>query len=223
MEMKVVEIFESIEGEGKRTGELATFVRLYGCNLHCSYCDTRYGCEGNDWYKMQVGDIVAKCREYGHKNVTVTGGEPLVHPNSGKLLKDLVSAGFYVNVETNGSRYLPLLDSLRQLDNGKLFYTVDYKCPSSGMEPYMDVEILRELTEDDVLKFVVGDCGDLERARSVMETVNTKAQIYLSPVFGAIEPQAIVEYALANHLDKYNVKVQVQLHKVIWAPDKRGV
>lgn len=219
--MKVVEIFESIEGEGKRTGELATFVRLFGCNLRCTYCDTRYGCEGTGYTRVRTEEVVEMCKVYGHKNVTVTGGEPLIHPGIGKLLKLLVEAGFDVNVETNGSRFP--LRLFKRSNCGSVFYTADYKCPTSGMESYMDDRIVKGLTKEDVLKFVVGNFEDLERVKDILEYVGTEAQVYISPVFGAIEPKAIVAYALANHLDKYNVRVQVQLHKVVWSPEERGV
>ena len=221
--MKVVEIFQSIEGEGIRAGFPAIFIRLFGCNLHCSYCDTRYGCEGEDYTVMSVQDIVSYCKKtFNCSRVTVTGGEPLIHPGIELLLEKLAFAGYEVNVETNGtklpirinregSRYFP----------GSIFYTMDYKCPSSGMSDQMDTQALSMLGPRDVLKFVVGNKEDLDKALEVYELLNTSAHVFLSPVFGQIEPKEIVDYLLKHEMD--DCRVQVQLHKVIWSPDKRGV
>lgn len=221
--MKVVEIFQSIEGEGIRAGFPAIFIRLFGCNLHCSYCDTRYGCEGEDYTVMSVQDIVSYCKKtFNCSRVTVTGGEPLIHPGIELLLEKLALAGYEVNVETNGtklpirinregSRYFP----------GSIFYTMDYKCPSSGMSDQMDTQALSMLGPRDVLKFVVGNKEDLDKALEVYELLNTSAHVFLSPVFGQIEPKEIVDYLLKHEMD--DCRVQVQLHKVIWSPDKRGV
>lgn len=221
--MKVVEIFQSIEGEGIRVGFPAIFIRLFGCNLHCSYCDTRYGCEGEDYTAMSVQDIVSYCKKtFDCSRVTVTGGEPLIHPGIELLLEKLALAGYEVNVETNGtklpirinregSRYLP----------GSIFYTMDCKCPSSGMSDQMDMQALSMLGPRDVLKFVVGNREDLDKALEVYESLNTSAHVFFSPVFGQIEPKEIVDYLLEHKMD--DCRVQVQLHKVIWSPDKRGV
>lgn len=223
--MKVVEIFRSIDGEGKRTGLPTTFIRLFGCNLHCSYCDTRYGCEGNNYDVMSIREIVEECRLLEVKNVTITGGEPLIHPGIKKLIEALLCAGYYVNVETNGS--INVDDFRSQLHPGgndgvaNLFFTVDYKCPSSGMESKMDLESFRNLRRTDVLKFVVGSKEDMDAALSVLDQIGTSAEVYFSPVFGKIEPAEIVEYITEHKL--FNCKVQVQLHKIIWSPTTRGV
>lgn len=223
--MKVVEIFESIEGEGKRAGELATFVRLYGCNLHCSYCDTRYGCEGGEYMVMSVEEIVQQCYEYKCKNVTVTGGEPMIHLGIELLLQELVAAGFDVNVETNGTvapiRFNKKRSSERDGKSGTLFYTMDYKCPSSGMEDRMDMCALKQLTSTDVLKFVVGSVEDMDVALSMIEELCPTAQVYLSPVYGQIEAAEIVNYMKLRRLT--NCRVQLQMHKFIWSPEERGV
>lgn len=221
--MKVVEIFNSIEGEGKRAGELTTFIRLYGCNLNCSYCDTRYGCVGDEYTTMSVNEIVRRCKQNGYKNVTVTGGEPLVHPGIELLLKMLVAEGFKVNVETNGTK-MPIDFSVEKShckSGGSVFYTMDYKCPSSGMEGHMNGNALKALTKNDVLKFVVGSEEDLDKALEVIEDLDTPAQVYFSPVFGAIDSKTIVEYMQSHCLLK--CRMQLQMHKFIWSPDKRGV
>lgn len=217
--MKVVEIFNSIDGEGKRAGLPTTFIRLYGCNLNCSYCDTRYGCEGNNYTDMAIYQIINLVNKIGCKSVTITGGEPLIHVGIKDLIDELLELGFWVNIETNGS--MPLLYFGGKAIKGELFYTVDYKCPSSGMESKMMCDF-EHLTEDDVLKFVVGSEEDLLAAKNFLLNVyHGDPQVYFSPVFGQITPEEIVEFILKNMM--WGVKVQVQLHKIIWDPSKRGV
>ena len=211
--MKVNEIFYSIEGEGIRAGSPAVFIRLSGCNLNCSYCDTKYH---NDGELMSVDDIIASISR--HKpclKVTLTGGEPLIHPDVKSLLKRLEDDGYEVNIETNGS----VLIGQYQLPN--TIITMDYKCPSSGEESKMMTANLITLREQDVLKFVVGSQEDLERARTIMTCYPIRANVFISPVFGKIEPKDIVEFIKENKL--VNARVQVQLHKVIWDVSTRGV
>lgn len=223
--MKVVEIFESIDGEGKRAGLPTIFIRLYGCNLKCSYCDTAYGCEGDHYAIVSIQEIVDVVKTMGATSITITGGEPLIHPGAKGLIKTLLDEGYWVNVETNGTVDV---DDVRNEIGGtkgtgvsKLFFTVDYKCPCSGMEKHMNTEMFSKLRSTDVVKFVVGSEADMDRALEVLEEMQTKAEVYFSPVFGSIQPAAIVDYILKHKL--YNCKVQVQLHKVIWNPETRGV
>lgn len=221
--MKVVEIFQSIEGEGIRAGFPAIFIRLFGCNLHCSYCDTRYGCEGEDYTVMSVQEIISYCKKnFVCSRVTVTGGEPLIHPGIELLLDRLTFAGYEVNVETNGTKLPIHIEGEGSVSRpGSVFYTMDYKCPSSGMSNEMDIGALLLLESGDVLKFVVGSKEDLDEALEVYEMLDTKAHVFFSPVFGQIEPKEIVDYLLKHKMD--DCRAQVQLHKVIWSPDKRGV
>lgn len=215
--MKIVEIFKSIEGEGKRAGLPATFIRLYGCNLNCSYCDTRYGCEGNNYTDMYIDDIVNKVKSLGLKTVTITGGEPLIHKDIELLIDELILAGCEINIETNGSVDISKLPD-------EVFVTMDYKCPYSNMQSHMLGSNFDHLRSDkDVVKFVVGNIADLDTAKQVIRerSLQDKCQVFISPVFGSIEPSDIVEYILSNDLN--NVKVQLQLHKIIWDPEKRGV
>ena len=217
-EFNVVEIFDSIDGEGKRTGELATFIRLAGCNLRCSYCDTPYGLEFTQGDKMTTTEIINACKEFGNKNITLTGGEPLARLFIGDLITELALNDFEVNIETNGS--IPLYQAPK-LKN--IFYTMDYKCPSSEVEDKMDKDNLKFLDEDDVLKFVVGSEEDLNKCCKILGQNNIKAQVYISPVFGKIEPVEIVNYMKEHKTIFKNSRVQVQLHKIIWNPDERGV
>lgn len=228
--MKVNEIFASIEGEGKRAGLPATFIRLFGCNLRCSYCDSMYSVEGNDYTEMSIPQIMDKVKELGIPNITVTGGEPLIHSGIKKLLEALLNEGYDVNVETNGTMFLHRFIYDKDFNEdplgcvtlkGTLFYTMDYKCGSSGMNTKMHLDIFSDLENFDVLKFVVGSREDLDEALSVLENIKSNPQVYFSPVFGKIEPKEIVQYLLNKKL--YDCKVQIQMHKVIWDPDQRGV
>lgn len=222
--MRVVEIFRSIDGEGKRTGLPTSFVRLFGCNLDCSYCDTKYANEDDSRTRiLSVAEIIDHLNMLGPKSVTITGGEPLIHPGIECLLEELLRAGYWVNVETNGTIDAERFRSSLHADIGKLFFTVDYKCPSSGMEDKMQSpeQSYSHLRHTDVVKFVVGSREDLNKTLEVLERSCTKAEVYISPVYGELMPSDIVDFVLEHRL--YNVKVQVQLHKIIWSPDKRGV
>ena len=212
----VTEIFASIEGEGKRTGYMATFIRLTGCNLRCTYCDTKYS-YGEENKVMSEDEIIEEVARYPWKRITLTGGEPLLQ-NIDSLVHSLALKGYEVNIETNGS--IPLL-AKRYV---KMFYTMDWKCPSSGENNMMSLTNLTKLEKGDVLKFVVGNTEDLDEMRRIIREkplLYLKPLIYVSPVFGEIEPKEIVQYIKDNALE--DVCVQVQLHKVIWEPDERGV
>lgn len=224
--MKINEIFLSIEGEGKRTGLPAVFIRAFGCNLSCPHCDTQYACKGEDYKEMSVDDIVDEVLSYGVDRATFTGGEPLIQPDADKLISRLRIEGIEVNVETNGA--VPLMDSAFR--SNSYFYTMDWKSISSEMSDRMISDNLYKLGEQDILKFVVGTEEDLNQMNDILSQLEKELlsygakiefQVYVSPIFGEIEPEEIVEYVLKNHLN--NVHVQVQLHKVIWDLDKRGV
>ena len=216
--MIVNEIFYSIDGEGIRTGELAVFIRLAGCNLNCSYCDTKYSSKIDDGKKMSVDDILKEVAKYNCKNITLTGGEPLFSKNVEELIDALIKNGYKVNIETNGS-----IDIEKYL--GKCLITMDYKLPSSDMEKYMKLENLEKLSENDVLKFVTQE-EDLYRIEEILKEYSLKCFVYISPVFDKINPSRIVEFMKELNRKKINtdkLRVQVQLHKIIWDPEKRGV
>ena len=207
--MKVNEIFFSVEGEGKRPGQLAAFIRLTGCNLRCAYCDTKYSYfDGQEIGAKEIADNVKN-----YRNVTLTGGEPLLQ-DCRELLSQLRS--HEVNIETNGS--IPL-DEYLNFEN--VFFTMDFKCYSSKTADAMIYSNLNLLRAHDVLKFVVGNEADLEQAQDICEEFKPKALTYISPVFGAIEPVQIVEFMKRQHIE--NWRLQVQLQKIIWSPEERGV
>ncbi len=220
MKYKVAEIFESINGEGMKAGELSLFIRFAGCNLCCSYCDTKWA-NGQDasYTEMGLDEIIEKVQGCQVKNITVTGGEPLLQNGVGTLLQALSDKGFYVEIETNGS--IPLQEFAKELPD--VVFTMDYKLPSSGMEQQMDTGNFAVLQKKDTVKFVVSDRADLKRAFAVSQeySLGCKCNILLSPVFGAIEPEEIVTFMKENHWT--DARLQVQLHKVIWDPQKRGV
>ena len=211
--MKVVEIFKSIDGEGIRVGYPVTFIRLAGCNLRCNYCDTKYSYENEKFTEMTPQEIYIQVYKLGGKRITLTGGEPLIHKDVKVLVDLLIQKGYEVNIETNGSVDITLF-----LDKHTII-TMDYKCASSDMEDKMLLDNISKLRKQDVLKFVVSDDNDLDTVQRIYQ--NTKATVYISPVFGRIEPKQIVEYMLEHNME--NCRVQVQLHKIIWNPEERGV
>lgn len=211
--MKVNEIFYSIEGEGKRAGMPCVFIRLFGCNLSCSYCDSQYACAGNDYKEMSIEEIMSEVRKYDCPCVTVTGGEPLIHSDIKELLRTLDYEDYYVNVETNGTK-LPF-------GFKNVFYTIDFKTKSSGMSDKMNLDAFKEIVPTDVLKFVVGSKEDLDQAYNFVMDNRIICNIFVSPIFGKIEPSEIVEYLKEHHLNHW--RIQLQLHKYIWEPQKRGV
>lgn len=215
----VNEIFGSIDGEGIRTGELATFIRLAGCNIRCRYCDTDYSLKSCQGESMTIEDIISECKKIGYKNITLTGGEPLLQKNSFELIDKLISEDFNVNIETNGSIDItPLL-------NKNCIITLDYKTLSSGENSKMLLDNYSKLRSWDVLKFVCNK-EDFNDIKKVLKENEIKSYIYLSPIFNEIEPSELVDFLKELNKEKYNtdkIRVQVQLHKIIWDPNKRGV
>ena len=174
---------------------------------------------------MTVEDIIKVVETFSPCYcITLTGGEPLIHKNAAALVSELRARNYWVNIETNGS--VDLSDFISQQEDKKsamdYFFTMDWKSISSGESDKMFANNLQRLDSNDVLKFVVGDKEDLEQMKGVLDDYpELDAQIYVSPVWGQIEPSEIVEYILNNKL--VYVKTQVQLHKIIWDPEKRGV
>lgn len=218
---KVVETFLSINGEGTKAGQLAFFIRFAGCNLSCDYCDTKWANNTDVPYtKMNAEKIYELVKKSGSRNVTITGGEPLLQKNIGDLLALLCrDPMLYVEVETNGS--IPLSPFLSIPERPS--FTMDYKLSKSGMEDRMCHENLPLLTKKDTVKFVCGCKEDLDRAWEITKLyhLTERTNVYLSPVFGEIQPANMVEYMKENNL--VGVTLQLQMHKVIWDPNERGV
>lgn len=221
---KIVEIFDSIEGEGKRSGQLATFVRTAGCNLRCSYCDTLYALyEKNCEYTELTSDEIISRLNPLYRKVTLTGGEPLFHPNIKELISEMCSAGYEVNVETNGSiKTSPFRVA------GNVFFTIDYKLPCSGMENRMNKDAFLELTKKDVVKFVIGTKEDCDKTIEVVRMLQSHYDndemplIYLSAVCGRISHADIVTF-MKSHTELSNARIQLQMHKIIWPDIDKGV
>lgn len=225
--MLINEKFVSVEGEGLRAGELTAFVRFCGCNLRCGYCDTKYS-----WTENGTEETVKQICDWvdgtGVVNVTLTGGEPLLQKDIAELITELCNRNHIVNIETNGS-----INPYEAVPDSKLmhsvFFTMDYKCLSSGSNYAMKLENFADLRETDVVKFVVGSREDMEDAEKFMQKLCKKVNhigglpwIYFSPVFGEIEAKDIVEFMKEKNLF-FKVRVQLQLHKYIYPPEMRGV
>ena len=219
--MKVVEKFVSINGEGSKAGQLAVFIRFAGCNLDCVYCDTKWANEKDVSYsEMSKEEIYEYIKSTGVRNITVTGGEPLLQDGIYEFLEYFsLDKELFVEIETNGSVDISLF---KKIDNTPSF-TMDYKLDYSNMENKMFLDNLKNLDKRDVIKFVSGSQKDLEILKNIVEKYNLieRTKVYVSPVFGAIEPSVIVDWMIENNLNGMNL--QIQMHKIIWDPEKKGV
>lgn len=215
MRLKVNEIFYSIQGESTFAGCPTVFIRLTGCNLRCNYCDTEYAFI--DGVNKTIGQIVTKVKSYGCDLVEVTGGEPLIQKNTPLLIKKLLDVGFTVLLETNGSKNIDIIDK-------RCIRIVDIKCPSSGEDVNNDLANLTKLQKNDEIKFVIGSREDFDFAKKTIKIISKNRievkSISFSPIYGKIKPDILAEWILKNNL---KVRLNLQIHKYIWHPDKRGV
>lgn len=211
--MKVNEIFFSIQGESTYAGLPCAFVRLAGCNLRCSYCDTTHAYDEGDEKTLDV--VVEALTAYPTKLVEVTGGEPLLQPETPALLSALADRGKSVLIETNGSVSLEGIDP-------RVTAIMDVKCPGSGMSGRVMWENIGLLQPRDEVKFVLTDRTDYEWALEVIEKyrLSGKNKVHLSPAFGVLEPKRLASWILEDGLD---ARLQLQLHKYIWPDIERGV
>ena len=218
---KVVEKFVSINGEARRAGELACFIRFAGCNLNCSYCDTSWANERNAPYEiLSEEEIYEFIKNSNVKNVTLTGGEPLLQENIKRLITMLSKdKELNIEIETNGA--VDISDFIGIGDN--VTFTVDYKLPASGMEEKMCRNNYELLRDKDTVKFVVSDNNDLDRTYEIINKykLDKRLQVYLGASFGMISNEDIVKYMIEHNMN--SVRIQLQLHKYIWNPDKKGV
>lgn len=215
--MRVIEKFISVNGEGMRSGELSLFIRLAGCNLRCSYCDTLYSFIDPKYTIESVDDIVNYAKESNIRNITITGGEPMIHENIKELICKLAELGFNVEIETNGSI------SIEGYDYPNVSFTLDYKTPSSLMESKMDLNNYKYLKRNDTIKFVCGSMIDLNKTKEIIDNYNLvdKCNLIISPVWDNIELSSIVDFMKDNNMN--GVRLQLQIHKIIWDKNKRGV
>ncbi len=211
--LKINEIFKSIQGESTYTGLPCAFIRLTYCNLRCTYCDTDYSFyEGDD---MSIDDIIDKIVPMNTKLVEVTGGEPMLQKNILPLMNKLIGMDYTVLLETSGS--ISLKDV--PLEVKKI---VDFKCPSSGMEDKNLWSILDELDKESQIKFVIETQEDYDWVKRKIEKykLNKRWEILISPVFNKLSLERLSGWMLKDNLD---VRLQLQMHKYIWDPNKRGV
>ena len=213
--LQITEIYLSVQGESTWSGLPCTFIRLTGCPLRCTYCDTEYAFFGGE--KIELDAVMARVAELGCPLVEVTGGEPLAQPNCIFLLERLVEAGYQVLLETSGA--FPIDRVPRQVVR-----IVDLKCPSSGEMNRNLYENLQHLQPHDEIKFVLGSREDYEWARDQVRSHSLDtcvASVLFSCVFGKIEPAEVIQWMLDDKL--WRVRFQLQAHKFIWPPDMKGV
>jgi 7-carboxy-7-deazaguanine synthase len=208
--MKINEIFTSIQGETSFAGLPFIFVRLTGCNLRCSYCDTQYAYEEGTEYSLDA--VVTEINKRVVSRVVITGGEPLLQDESIALCSRLLDTGFTVLLETNGSILIKDVDQ-------RVHRILDFKCPGSGMDKYMNLQNIDYLTVRDEIKFVISDRKDFEWALEILKQheMQGRAHVLFSPVSDRLHPQELAEWILQ---EKLNVRLQLQIHRYIW-PDRR--
>ena len=213
MSLKINEIYYSVQGESTHSGCPCIFIRLTYCNLRCSYCDTEYAFyDGKD---MEITDIMSEIKRWDCNLVEVTGGEPLFQDECIDLLNELVNSNYEVMLETGGS--LSISDVPK-----KVVKIVDFKCPNSGMVKKNLWSIVDDLQAHDEVKFVIGNREDFDWAKDRITeySLDKICTLLFSPTFGEIDPQQIVEWILAENLP---VRMQLQMHKMIWSPEEKGV
>ncbi len=210
--MRVTEIFHSIQGEGTRAGRPCVFVRFTGCDLRCGYCDTAYAFHGGR--DMTREEIVAEVERHPAKLVLLTGGEPLLQHDLPLLAHDLLARGYEVTVETHGQRPLDRLPR-------ELVRIVDVKTPASG-EVTTDFSYLEGLAPHDEVKFVIASEDDWRWSAEVIRRhrLEGRVAVLVSPVHGAVDPKDLARWILESGLA---VRLNLQIHKVIWGPSARGV
>ncbi len=209
--LRITEIFYSLQGEANTVGLPTVFIRLTGCPLRCSYCDTAYAFSGGE--KLSIEQILQQVAEYKTRYVTVTGGEPLAQPGCNALMNRLLDAGYHVSLETSGALDVSMVDS-------RVSKVMDLKTPSSGEMERNRYDNIHYLTEHDQVKFVIADAVDYEWAKQQLELyrLTEHCQILFSPVMDVMSATELAERILADQLQ---VRFQIQLHKFLWN-DARG-
>ena len=207
--LNITEIFYSLQGEAKEVGIPTVFVRLTGCPLRCNYCDTTYAFKGNN--PLSIQHILDEVAQYNAQYVCVTGGEPMAQSNCLKLLDSLIDSGYNVSMETSGSIDITPV-------NSKVSIVMDIKTPSSTEEHQNRYENLPILKSKDQLKFVIASRSDFDWCTEILDNHEVESEILFSPVYESLKPFELAEWILEK---KINVRLQVQLHKLLWG-DKKG-
>jgi 7-carboxy-7-deazaguanine synthase len=223
IKIPMVEIFETVEGEGTRAGFPTVFVRLFGCNLRCSWCDTKYSYPPEQAGEvMTISQIIKEVQKYSSRYICLTGGEPLLYgEHSLALIQALLEIESLqdIHIETNGA--IELGYYMERIDSPKVRYIMDFKLPGSGEMEQMLYSNFALLRAEDELKFVIANEVDFATAVQVLEQNPTAALPLFSPVWESMPPAKLVELMLEHKLS--HVKLNLQLHKIIWDPAKRGV
>ena len=223
IEVRYSETFVSLQGEGPFSGLKTVFVRLQGCNLRCSYCDTKYAQDHNGGTRTSLGilvDVIIRQAEAVNcEHICITGGEPFYQPLVNMMLTLWHKKAYDISVETNGSFDIKARLSTIQA-NKHLTIVMDIKTPCSDMQEHMHFANLGFLRETDVVKFVCEDANDVKYAETVLREHPTKAQLYISPIWNTKHLKEIAETVIHSRLP---FRVQSQLHKIIWGSRRRGV
>lgn len=206
--LNITEIFYSLQGEAKEVGIPTVFVRLTGCPLRCNYCDTAYAFKGNN--PLSIQHILDEVSQYNAQYVCVTGGEPMAQSNCLKLLDSLIDCGYNVSMETSGSIDITPV-------NDKVSIVMDIKTPSSTEEHQNRYENLPILKSKDQLKFVIASRSDFDWCTEILENHDVESEILFSPVYESLKPVELADWILEK---KLNVRLQVQLHKLLWGDQK---
>jgi 7-carboxy-7-deazaguanine synthase len=210
--MKIIEIFHSIQGESSQTGKRFTFIRTAGCNLNCTYCDSRYA--HGTGQEMSIDDIMSSITDFKCPDVLLTGGEPLLQPDIGRLIERLHHNNYTVSIETNGETPIPP-------EAKKARIIMDIKTPGSGVNAQKFHKNIKHLKHGDEVKFALTSSADYEWASKIINSGELdKVEILLSPVQPGLSPRWLAEQILK---DKLNVRFQLQLHRIIWPDIERGV
>ena len=206
--LNITEIFYSLQGEAKEVGIPTVFVRLTGCPLRCNYCDTAYAFKGNN--PLSIESIMEQVEKYNTCYVCVTGGEPMAQSNCLILLDTLIEAGYKVSMETSGSIDITPV-------NKKVSVVMDLKTPSSTEQSQNRYENIAVLESKDQLKFVIASRSDFDWCCSILEDYDVLSDVLFSPVYESLKPVDLADWILEKQL---NVRLQVQLHKLLWGDQK---
>ena len=206
--LNITEIFYSLQGEAKEVGIPTVFVRLTGCPLRCNYCDTAYAFKGNN--PLSIESIMEQVAKYNTHYVCVTGGEPMAQSNCLILLDTLIEAGYKVSMETSGSIDISPV-------NKKVSVVMDLKTPSSTEQSQNRYENIALLESKDQLKFVIASRSDFDWCCNILESYDVLSDVLFSPVYESLKPVDLADWILEKQL---NVRLQVQLHKLLWGDQK---
>ena len=216
MNFNIFEIYKTIQGESSYAGLLCVMVRFAGCNLNCGYCDTKQAQTNMNAAVLSFDDIINKISSYDCKLVELTGGEPLIQKNISLLIDKLVSLGFTVLIETNGTQPIKKYSD-------KAIYIIDVKCPSSGELNTFLLSNLRYMKPKDELKFVISDKNDYLWAKNFIDEhkLTNEFNLIFSPVLKLLSPENIADWMITDGLN--SIRLQIQLHKIIWGHERQGV